>query len=222
MENKLLSATVLPPLLRLPPEIRLQIYRLLLLSKAPIRMRFPNYKNDNCAPNGLLPAILSTCHLIYGEAMDVLYKENVFWVHRVEDSNSNSALISRAESIIGVFGCGEMDALSLVRFLHIHPNLKFLRLVFRDGYLENTVALKVVSEALVGSRYSSAFSVCSNDESPESSFNKEQLVQSVAQNALRNSLCSEAEGTGEASNPFTRNLLQKIFKSKQTESSSDF
>lgn len=185
MENKLSGTTVLPPFLRLPPEIRLKIYRLLLLSEASIRMQFPHDEYDYYPPNCLFPAILSTCHLIYGEAMDVLYKENVFRAHRVNDSNNNAALITRAKFVIGANECGVVDALSLAPFLDTHPNLKLLRLSFHNGYLQDSAALKVVSEALVRSGYSSALSVLSDFESPTSSFNEAQLVQAVAQNALR-------------------------------------
>lgn len=187
MENKLSSATVLPPFLRLPPEIRLKIYRLLLNSEDTIRMQFP-YSDEyylRYPANSLFPAILCTCHLIYGEAIDVLYKENVFRAHRVDDSNKNAALITRAKFMVGVSECGVVDALSLAQFLDTHPNLKFLKLAFHNGYLENGQALKVVSEALVKSGYSSALSVFSDIQSPECSLNEAQLLQAVAQNALQ-------------------------------------
>lgn len=187
MENKLSSATVLPPFLRLPPEIRLKIYRLLLLSEASIRMQFPfpDGYDMRYPPNSLFPAILCTCHLIYGEAMVVLYKENVFRAHRVTDSNENAALITRAKFVIGANDSGVVDALGLARFLDTHPNLKLLKLQFHNGYLENGHALKIVSEALVGSGYSSALSVFSDVESPASYLNEAQLLQAVAQNASR-------------------------------------
>lgn len=171
--------------MRLPTEIRLKIYRLLLLSEASIRMQVPYHKPEDFPPNCLFPAILSTCHLIYGEAMDVLYKENVFRAHRVNNKNNNAALITRAKFVIGATRGGVEDALRLAKFLKIHLNLKLLRLDFDNGYLEKRKVLKIVSKALVKSGYSSALGVFSEFESPKSSFNKKQLKQVVAQNALR-------------------------------------
>lgn len=117
--------------------------------------------------------------------MDILYKENVFRAYRINDSNKNAALITRAKFVIGANKCGGEDALSLARFLDTYPNLKLLKLQFHNGYLENGVALEVMSEVLVRSSYSSALSVSSDVESLASSFNKAQLLQAVTQNALQ-------------------------------------
>lgn len=81
-------------------------------------------------PNNLYQAILSICNLIYGEAMDVLYRENIFRAHRVKDSNSNLGLITRAKFVIGTFTIQdrEMEASGLTKILDTHPNLKLLQL----------------------------------------------------------------------------------------------
>lgn len=125
------DTTVLPPILRLPKEIRMKIYRHILLSDKTIRMQVLHDVLDSIyPPNSLYPAILSTCHLIYDEAMDIVYRENNFRVHRVKDSNSNAGLITRAKFVIGIFTIQdrEMEALGLTNFLVTHPNLKLLQL----------------------------------------------------------------------------------------------
>ena len=116
------------PFLRLPPEVRLQIYRLLLLSHQSVRMVRHSKNRSTSCPNGLFPAILSTCRLIHREATDVLYGENRFRAHRIDETNANAASISRAKFIIGLGGCASRydDASKLPRFLEKTPNLKHL------------------------------------------------------------------------------------------------
>lgn len=53
-------------------------------------------------PNCLFPAILRTCHLIHNEAAGVLYGENVFRAHRIDNRNDNAASIKRAKFLIGI------------------------------------------------------------------------------------------------------------------------
>lgn len=185
MENKSSSAILLLPFLRLPPEIRLKIYRLLLLSEASISMQIPHNQHETYPLNRLFPAILSTCHLIYDEALDVLYKENVFRAHRINNSNKNAVLITQAKFVIGTNGHGEADALRLALFLDTHPNLKLLKLDFLRDCLRYSAAPKAVGKALLRSGYSSALSVFSNCETRTSSHNKALIEQVVAQNALR-------------------------------------
>lgn len=48
-------------------------------------------------PNCLFPAILRVCRFIHNEAADVLYGENVFRAHRIDDKNDNAASIKRAK-----------------------------------------------------------------------------------------------------------------------------
>lgn len=181
MENKLSTTIVLPPFLRLPPEIRLKIYRLLLLSDMTVRMQWLHNEDYTRPPNELFPAILRTCHFIYSEAMDVLYRENVFRAHRVNESNNNAALITRAKFAIGTNSMedGEMDAEGLAKFLESHPNLKLLKLEFKGNLLEDSNIRNILSDALLTSGYSSAFSVLSDFKSTRSSFNGARLVQTV-------------------------------------------
>ncbi|MCJ1348335.1 hypothetical protein MMC31_006566 [Peltigera leucophlebia] len=181
MEDKLLDTIVHPPILCLPTEIRLKIYRHLLLCEMWARMQLHYDKGTTRLPNCLYPAILSTCHLIYGEAMDVLYRENVFLAHRVVDSNNNAGLITRAVFVIGscMFRDREMEASGLAKFLDTHPNLKFLGLRFKWDLLENSHIRDILANALRTSGYSSKLSILSEFKSTTSSFNAEQLLQTV-------------------------------------------
>lgn len=181
MENKLSTTIVRPAFLRLPPEIRLKIYRLLLLSDITVRMQWLHEEDYTRPPNDLFPAILSTCHFIYDEAMDVLYRENLFRAHRVNEGNNNAALITRAKFTIGTNGMedGEMDASGLATFLEFHPNLKVLKLEFKGDLLEDSNVRNTLSNALLTSGYSSDFSVLSDFKSTRSAFNEARLVQSV-------------------------------------------
>lgn len=181
MESKLSTAIVLPSFSRLPPEIRLMIYRLLLVSDRTLRMQWPTEAHLICPPNGLFPAILSTCHLIYGEALDVLYRENVFRAHRVNETNKMAALITHAKFQIGI-SCiegGEIDASGLANFLGTHPNLRLLELRFKYDLLEDSKIRDILTNALFTSSYSSALTVLSDFKSERSSFNKARLVQTV-------------------------------------------
>ena len=91
VENTVSSqGSLLPPILRLPPEIRLKIYRLLLLSDQTVRMMWLKDSDSFPRPNCLFPAILRTCRVFYNEAADVLYGENVFRAHRIDDTNDNT------------------------------------------------------------------------------------------------------------------------------------
>lgn len=178
MESKLQTTVELPPILRLPSEIRLKIYRLLLLSDSTVRMQWPRCGRYSTPPNCLLPAILSTCHFIYGEAMDVLYRENVFRAHRVNDSNNNAALITRAIFVIETRSrkFAGSDASELPNFLGTHPNLKLLRLDFKNGLLKDMLTRDILSYALYTS---SELSVLSNFLYLETPFMEAQLVQAI-------------------------------------------
>lgn len=150
MESKLSTTVKLPPILRLPPEIRLKIYRLLVLSDLSLRMDRPH--TFDCRPKYIFPAILSTCHLIHGEAVDVLYRENVFRAHRIDESNINAALITRAKWVIKY---GDLDTLGLPKFLHTHPNLNPLKFDFKNCLLDNKEIRDFLSDGLYTSDYSS-------------------------------------------------------------------
>ncbi|KAF5641422.1 uncharacterized protein FTJAE_4074 [Fusarium tjaetaba] len=73
------------PFLTLPPEIRLQIYRLLLVSNAHAELHYCTSKKFRLIPKEpwdcpleIDPKILLTCRIINREATPVLYSENVF------------------------------------------------------------------------------------------------------------------------------------------------
>ena len=182
------SASIsLPPILCLPPEIRLKIYRLLLLSNQTVRMKWLQ-DDDNYIyhPNCLFPTILSTSQFIYNEAIGVLYGENVFRAHRIDDSNKNAALITRAKYIIGNTdrGYGKDDAMNLERFLYRQPDLKLLVLEFRPYLLEDDKLECILSNALTESGYSSTLRVRSDLQSRTSSENAAQLMGVVDAMAL--------------------------------------
>ena len=141
------NSTSTSSLLRLPSEIRLKIYRLLLLSNVTLRMRLMKGDDSDYPPNCLYLSILSTCQLVYYEAMSVLYGENVFRAQRIDDAKNNAALIMRIEYVIGIMSAKD-DALHLERFLKAHPNLKLLMLDFGFYPVESSEVQKILSIAL--------------------------------------------------------------------------
>ena len=69
-----------PEFLSLPPEIRLQIYRYLLLSRPWITPELPARQYPYpYSPTRIYPNVLRTCRMIHEEAFNVLFGENVFW-----------------------------------------------------------------------------------------------------------------------------------------------
>lgn len=154
-------SNLLPPILRLPPELRLRIYRLLLLSDRTVRMVWLKENESIPQPNCLFPAILCTCRLIYNEAAGVLYGENVFRAHRVDDTNDNAASIMRAKFLIGIVNPedGEGDASKLPSFLENHPNLKHLVLEFRFDLLEDSKLRDLLSDMLFRAGYPSRLTI---------------------------------------------------------------
>lgn len=126
------DSNLLSPLLRLPAELRLKVYRLQLLSDQTVRM-VPLQDNEYFhRPNCLFPANLRVCRFIHNEATGVLYGENVFRAHRIDDKNCNAISIKRAKFLIGFEAAddAETDASKLPKFLNSHPNLEHLVLEF--------------------------------------------------------------------------------------------
>ncbi len=173
--------SLLPPILRLPPELRLKIYRLLLLSDQTIRMVWREDSDSFPRPNCLFPAILRTCRVFYNEAADVLYGENVFRAHRIDDTNDNAASILRAKFVIGIDDPedGEVDASKLLSFLENHPKLEHLVLQFGFNLLEDSKLRAIISHALYRCSYSSRLTVRSTFQSKRSSYNATQLKERV-------------------------------------------
>ena len=172
---------LLPPILRLPPELRLQIYRLLLLSERTLRMVWLQDNESIPRPNCPFPAILRTCRLIYNEAAGVLYGENVFRAHRIDDTNANAASIMHAKFVIGIVNPedGEGDASKLPSFLENHPNLKHLVLEFGFNSLEDSKLRDLLSSMLYRSGYTSRLTIRSALQSKRSSFNAARLEEMV-------------------------------------------
>lgn len=175
LENKMI--------LRLPPELRLQIYRLLLLSDQTVRM---TWCHAIPRPNCLFPTILRTCRLIHNEAMSVLYGENVFRAHRINDANINAASIIRAKFLIGRLSSedGERDASTLPSFIENHPSLEHLVLEFDYNLLEDSELRDYIRRMLFRSRYSSRLVVRSDVQSKRSFYNAAQLEEMVASTAF--------------------------------------
>ena len=172
MENKMSShSNLLPPILRLPPELRLKIYRLLLLSDRTVRMVWLKENESTPQPNRLFPAILCTCRLIYNEAAGVLYGENLFRAHRVDDTNDNAASIMRAKLVIGIVNPenGERDASKLEFGFHLLVDSKL-----RD----------LLSDMLVRAGYTSRLTIRSPFQSERSSYNAARLEDRVDTMAL--------------------------------------
>ena len=140
------DARYYPPLfLRLPPEIRLQIYRYLLHSPEPLKMQ-PRAK----ASGQLSSAIIRTCRLLYNEAIAVLYGENSFALLHIEMSNPNVDLITRAAIQVLVpteHASVEKNARMLARHLEACPAIKELQITTRlvlDHHLARAHAYLVV------------------------------------------------------------------------------
>ena len=161
------------------------IYRLLLISDSTTRMQWLHNEYYIRHPNGLFPAILSVCHLMHSEAIDVLYGENVFRAHRIDETNKNAALVKRAKFVIRIGSTvqGERrNASDLAKFLDNHPKLKLLELDFVDDCLEESNIREILSNALFTSGYSSELSVLSDIQSDKTYLNATQLVETVKQN----------------------------------------
>lgn len=171
------------PILRLPPELRLKIYRLLLLSNQTVRMEWiPN----NPCPNCLFPAVLRTCRFIHDEAMDVLYGENVFRAHRIDDRNQNAHSIRRAKFVIGEEDpeYADDDASKLPEFLKNHTNMEHLVLEFGFDVLEDSSLRDNIKTTLWTSCYSSRLTVRSAFRSTRSCYNAERIEDTVDSLAL--------------------------------------
>ena len=113
------------PFLRLPPEVRLEVYRHLLLRRrgthlVPTSMqRYSHQCWVDPDPNkNLHPAILRTCRLVRNEATDVLYSENLFGIHHVDLNNANLCLVKQAARICKFDPNGEQPGVKMFCCLH--------------------------------------------------------------------------------------------------------
>ena len=156
MQSISTSASLLScPFLLLPPEIRCMIYRILLRSERHVRMIPPPQDEYHIpCPNNLYPSILGTCRLIYQEAHYVLYGENSFHAHRIDEDNDNAASIRRAKYCIGLHERedGEDEARKLAQFLSLRKELRFLELEFGFDLLEDPSIYDLVRQAIEGHR----------------------------------------------------------------------
>jgi len=207
VENTVSSqGSLLPPILRLPPELRLKIYRPLLLSDQTVRMVWLKDSDSFPRPNCLFPAILRTCRVFYNEAADVLYGENVFRAHRIDDTNDNTASILRAKFLIGIVDPkdGEDDASKLLSFLENHSKLEHLVLEFGFNLLEDSKLRNLISYVLYRCSYSSRLTVRSAFQSKRSSYNAARLEETVDSMAMmRNDFPEEFK-------KFSDNMKKKV------------
>ena len=134
------------PFMKLPTELRLKVYRELLKPRNDLRMKF-----HELGMNHLHPNILRTCHQVYEEAMEVLYGENIFYVHYIDRNNPNASRVKRGRSYIFATqnDVYKSHITTLTQFLHDHPNLTHL--VFCFGRDIGVEGLQVaVEQALQG------------------------------------------------------------------------
>lgn len=103
-------------------------------------------------PNNLHPSILGTCRLIYQEAHYVLYGENAFRAHRINENNHNAASIRRAKYHIGMHKRedGEDEARKLAEFLRFQRELRFIELEIRFDLIEDPSIFGLVRQAIEG------------------------------------------------------------------------
>ena len=120
---------------------------------------------------------------MFNEAMDVLYGENVFQAHRIDETNKNAALIRHAKFVIGSTNIesGKRDCLGLAKFLDTHPKLKFLELKFSYGLLEDSNVQDILTNTIFTFEFSSGLSILSDIEY---SLNATQLLETVKNVAL--------------------------------------
>ena len=119
--TKLMSTDNRLGFLSLPPELRVQIYRHLLLEHRPLSTdwRFSTY-----LPNA---AILATCKLIRCEAFQVLYGENVFFLRSAEPELSILANPHVADTMQNLYLDTRLDDSSS------HPRSSFIHMIRAFG-----------------------------------------------------------------------------------------
>lgn len=174
------------PILRLPTELRLEIYRYLLVSGRTLRMVRRKEVGSSSPKNRLFPAILRTCRLVHSEAADVLYRDNFFLAHRVDESNSNAASIRRAKFAIDLRtgDNGEGDVSKLPSFLRYHQKLEHLVLEITSVLLENSTLRRLILDTFWEHRSSSRLTVTLDIQSSWPSFNAEQSNEEAEATAL--------------------------------------
>ena len=70
------------PFMKLPIELRLEVYRELLRFEDEIRMK------TKWSINCLHPNILQACYRIYDEVVEVLYRESTFYIYYDDPGNT--------------------------------------------------------------------------------------------------------------------------------------
>ena len=138
-----------PGFLRLPPEIRIAIYRELLIQRTQFLPMFcscySQRERSRKDQGSIHPSILRTCKLVAAEAVPILYRENGFRIrckiHEPVTTGFNS--INRAvglenlRSVRQVVTAGDMDGLDFMwgwvarKVTSVYTGLEHLRLTLR-------------------------------------------------------------------------------------------
>jgi hypothetical protein len=138
---------------------------------------------DNPCLNDLYPAILGTCRLIHNEAIDVLYGENTFLAHRLNEKNKNATLIKRASVAIAQrFYDPEplKDASVLPELLTSHPALEVLAINFYNHTIHDNEVIDNITDTLAKIYYSSELKIGYSCRSKEGAQSVAKLQDTVA------------------------------------------
>lgn len=137
-------------------------------------------------PPCLFPVILRTCRLIHNEAAGVLYRDNVFRAHRIDETNSNAASIRRAKFVIDLQtrANGEGDVSKLPKFLDDHQNLEHLVLEITSILLESSKLRNLILDAFWEHRSSSRLTVTLDIQSTWASFDAARSKEEAEATAL--------------------------------------
>lgn len=130
-----------PAILRLPEELRMDIWRLCLIADSPIQ--WP----DNHIDAGLTPSLLRVCRLVNREATPILYERNTLacqhpsdcnmfgWAHAVESARSILSLALHIRDQDHRLWATYLGSSNIHRSLiHDFPSLKVLNITFRSRY----------------------------------------------------------------------------------------
>ena len=119
------------PFMKLPIELRLEVYRELLRSDDEFEV---DRMKSIWSINHLHSNILQTCRQVYDEAVEVLYGENIFSLY-YDPGNPIASRVKRARAFINTDALidysgppkpNKKDIMALTRFLYDHPNLTHL------------------------------------------------------------------------------------------------
>jgi hypothetical protein len=146
------------PFMKLPTELRLQVYRHLLISKHTVGMKKDEDEDEGV--HDLHPEILRTCQQVYDEAVEVLYGENTFDIYLIDHSNPNASRVKRAKAWVAFWWKENKQIGALTRFLDDHPDLTHLFLGFTGKAVETEAVRTAIERALQGHNGPVRLEVC--------------------------------------------------------------